>query len=94
MAGTLDLLQRCYAGVHLRDDVLCFNPRPPVQLGELSFSLQFRDTPVQVELTEGHLSICALPEGARAAIKVGLCDDVRELAPGGRVSFDLPQGGA
>ncbi len=94
MAGTLDLLQRCYAGVHLRDDVLCFNPRPPAQLGELSFSLQFRDTPVQVELTEGHLSICALPEGARAAIKVGLCDDVRELAPGGRVSFDLPQGGA
>ena len=92
MAGTLDLLQRCYAGVHLRDDVLCFDPRPR-QLGDLSFSLQFRDTPVQVELTNGRLSVSRF-RGGRAPIKVGLCDDARELSPGGRVTFDLPASGS
>ena len=29
MAGTLDLMQRSYAGTYIRDDVLCFDPRLP-----------------------------------------------------------------
>ena len=32
MAGTLDLVQRSYAGTYIHDDVLCFDPRlPPAQ---------------------------------------------------------------
>src|SRR4029078_10849701 len=27
MAGTLDLMQRSYAGTYISDDVLCFDPR-------------------------------------------------------------------
>ena len=29
MSGTLDVVQRCYAGTHVRDDVLYFDPRLP-----------------------------------------------------------------
>jgi trehalose/maltose hydrolase-like predicted phosphorylase len=47
MAGTLDLMQRSYAGTYIHDDVLCFDPRLPSRLNDLSFSMQFRETPIR-----------------------------------------------
>ncbi|HUL26520.1 MAG TPA: glycosyl hydrolase family 65 protein, partial [Streptosporangiaceae bacterium] len=41
MAGTLDVMQRYYAGTHVRGDVLYFDPRLPGQLDGLSFPIQF-----------------------------------------------------
>ena len=29
MAGTVDLVQRCYLGIETRDDVIWFEPAPP-----------------------------------------------------------------
>jgi trehalose/maltose hydrolase-like predicted phosphorylase len=40
MSGTLDLVQRSYAGTQIRDGVLYFDPRLPPQLGGLSFAMQ------------------------------------------------------
>ena len=64
MSGTLDLMQRNYAGAHVYDDVLHFNPQLPSRLDSLSFSLQFRETPIQVTLTGDHLTLAVHPEGA------------------------------
>src|SRR5260370_13030468 len=47
MSGTLDLMQRNYAGAHVCDDVLHFNPRLPGRPRTLSFSSQFRTPPIQ-----------------------------------------------
>src|SRR6201985_3179595 len=57
MSGTLDLVQRSYAGTYVRDGVLCFDPRLPSRLGGLSFSMQFRQTPIQVTLTRDQLTL-------------------------------------
>ena len=89
MSGTLDLMQRNYAGAHVYDDVLHFNPQLPSRLDSLSFSMQFRETPIQVTLTGDHLTLAVHPEGASRPVRVAVRDDVRELCPGDQTVFEL-----
>jgi trehalose/maltose hydrolase-like predicted phosphorylase len=91
MSGTLDLVQRCYAGSFVRDGVLYFDPRVPSQLGGLSFPMQFRETSIQVTLAGGRLTLAARPEGVNHPIRVAAYGDVRELCPGEQAVFELSQ---
>jgi trehalose/maltose hydrolase-like predicted phosphorylase len=91
MSGTLDLVQRCYAGTFVRDGVLYFDPRLPSQLDSLAFPMQFRETPIQVTLTGDRLTLAVYPEGASRPVRVGARGDVRELCPGEQTVFELSQ---
>ena len=93
MAGTLDVLQRYYAGAQIRDGVLCFDPRLPSALGGLSFPLQFMETPIQVTLSIDRLKLAVHPEGASRPVRAGIPGDVRELCPGDQAEFELRRGG-
>ncbi len=42
MAGTLDIIQRCWSGLEIRDDVLWFNPRLPEDIDSMSFHVRYR----------------------------------------------------
>jgi trehalose/maltose hydrolase-like predicted phosphorylase len=89
MSGTLDLVQRAYVGTHIRDGVLCFDPRLPDPLEGLSFAMQFHRTPIRVTVSDGALTLDAHPEGLSGPIRVAVRDDVRELCPGQRCRFEL-----
>ena len=89
MAGTLDLVQRSYAGIYIRDDVLCFDPRLPSQLRGLSFSMRCREAPIQVTLTGDRLTLAVRAEGASRPVRVAVRDDVRELNVGDQAVFEL-----
>ena len=89
MAGTLDLVQRSYAGIYVRDDVLCFDPRLPSQLRGLSFSMRCREAPIQVTLTGDRLTLAVRAEGASRPVRVAVRDDVRELNAGDQAVFEL-----
>ncbi len=89
MSGTLDLIQRGYVGSEIRDGTLYFKPRLTDRLEGLEFSMQFRGTPMRVQLGDGELTVTAHGEGQSRPIKVGLGEDVRELCPGDRCSFAL-----
>ncbi len=89
MSGTLDLVQRNYAGAHVYDGVLHFNPQLPSRLDSLSFSMQFRETPIRVTLTGDHLTLAVHPEGASRPVRVAVRDDARELRPGDQTVFEL-----
>jgi trehalose/maltose hydrolase-like predicted phosphorylase len=89
MAGTLDLIQRSYAGTYIRDGVLCFDPRLPAPLSSLSFSMQFRQTPIQVTLTPGQLTLTLHAEGGSRSVTVAVGTDTRELSVGDQTVFDL-----
>ena len=89
MAGTLDLVQRSYAGIYVRDDVLRFDPRLPSQLRGLSFSMRCREAPIQVTLTGDHLTLAVRAEGASRPVRVAVRDDVRELNAGDQAVFEL-----
>jgi trehalose/maltose hydrolase-like predicted phosphorylase len=92
MSGTLDLVQRSYAGTQIRDGVLYFDPRLPPQLGGLSFAMQFRGTPILVTLADERLTLTTHREGVRRPISVGVGDEVRELRAGERCMFELRPG--
>ena len=51
MAGTVDLIQRMYAGVETRDQVLRLNPRIPVELGASWFDVRYHGNLVHLDLT-------------------------------------------
>ena len=89
MSGTLDLVLRCYAGTHVRDGALHFDPRLPSRLDGLSFSGQFRDTPIEVTLTGDRLTLAVHPEGVSRPIRVAIPGEVRELRPGEQTVFEL-----
>jgi len=89
MAGTLDVMQRGYAGTRIRDGVLCFNPRLPRRLDEFSFAILFRGTQVSVTLTRDTLTLAVHPEGVSLPIKVAVGNEVRELSPGDHTVFEV-----
>ncbi|MFB9836906.1 glycosyl hydrolase family 65 protein, partial [Actinoallomurus acaciae] len=90
MAGTLDLAQRCYTGLEVREDVLRVAPALPPGLPGLAMELEYR----------GHwgLRLCAdheevrldLPISTRPPIRVAVDDGpVTDLAGGRSLRFGL-----
>lgn len=82
MSGTLDLLQRSYVGAKVRDGVLHFAPTLTDRLDGLSFPMQFRGTSIRVGICDEELTVQALAEGFSRPVRVGIGDEVRELAAG------------
>ena len=64
MVGSLDLLQRGYAGVETRDEVLRIHPVIPRELRSLALQVRYRRHLVDIELTT-----------ERAIVRVGLSDE-------------------
>jgi trehalose/maltose hydrolase-like predicted phosphorylase len=91
MSGTLDLVQRRYAGTEIRDGVLRFDPRLVDHLQGLSFSMQFRGTPLKVRIEGGEIAVSAPGEGFSRPVRVALGGEVCELCAGERVTFALAQ---
>jgi trehalose/maltose hydrolase-like predicted phosphorylase len=89
MAGTLDLIQRSYVGTRVDGDVLRFHPRVTDRLEGLSFAMQFRGTPMRVDLGKDTLTVTVQTEGFSRAIRVGVGDETLELGAGDRRSFRL-----
>jgi trehalose/maltose hydrolase-like predicted phosphorylase len=81
MAGTLDLVQRCYTGLEMRPDTLRFNPAIPGELGSVAFDVRYRGRLIHLEFTtEVARAQLDLTEGA--PITVEIKDTRRTLAPG------------
>jgi alpha,alpha-trehalase len=87
MAGTVDLIQRCYGGVEARGDVLWFDPALPEELPDLRFLLHYRGHRVDVVIARDRLQVLVLPALA-PPIRVGFGSEVVEL--GGGASKEWP----
>jgi len=91
MAGTVDLLQRCYTGLELWGDELRFNPALPDELERLSFQLRYRKHSLSIDLTATTLSISSDPSSADAiAVVVG--EQAVVLQPGAQKQVDYRRG--
>ncbi|MCD1146047.1 family 65 glycosyl hydrolase [Kocuria sp. LUK] len=88
MAGSVDILTRCYTGLELREDMLWLHPVIPPELPEVSFSLLYRGRPVQLELTGDALRLYLGP-GPAGPLRLRLDDRVHELAPGRLHEFPI-----
>jgi trehalose/maltose hydrolase-like predicted phosphorylase len=86
MAGCVDLLQRCFAGLETRQEALWFNPHWPTRYGRLGFTVQYRGHQLTVEVTGREVRVSADP-GSAAGVRVGCGEEVRVLVPGDTAVF-------
>ena len=88
MAGTVDLVQRCYAGMETRQGVLRFNPHLPDELQSVEFSIRYRQHWINIRLTAHSLRIGSRKHDV-PPIRVSVPWRECSLEPGGTVEFDL-----
>jgi trehalose 6-phosphate phosphatase len=86
MAGTIDILQRCFAGVETRDDALWLNPYWPSHLGILEFDLVYRGHPLTLRVTGKGVRVSA-GAGTQRPIRLQCRGESAVLGPGETVTF-------
>lgn len=88
MAGSVDLLQRCFTGLEMRDDRLVFRPYWPESLGMLSFPIMYRGHHLTVRIDEHGLDVDSGP-GHADPVTITCRGSSTELAPGSTVHFPI-----
>ncbi|MGB3224642.1 MAG: glycosyl hydrolase family 65 protein, partial [Desulforhopalus sp.] len=88
MAGTVDLMQRCYSGLETRQDALWFNPALPEEVQSLTFNILYREHWLHVIIQKKSINISSRGETS-LPINVGLRDKLHELQTGGTIELDL-----
>jgi alpha,alpha-trehalase len=92
MAGTVDVLQRCYTGLDLRGDVLWLNPRLPDPVQRLRLAVRYRGHSLGLDIGREAIRVSA-ERCAAASMQVGIRDRVYELAAGEIREFPLARPG-
>jgi len=88
MAGTVDILQRCYTGLEFHDDILFFNPDIPQGLEKIRMKIKYRGNWFDITATPNSLSI-ACDKCELEATRVGFHGKEYELSPGETLNFDI-----
>ena len=89
MAGTIDLVQRCYMGMETRGDTIWFRPCLPEALSSgLVFRFQYRGNWFSVSATPQVLSV-TFDSGWHPLARIGVAGQVSELRPGETRAFTL-----
>jgi len=88
MAGTADILQRCYAGLEVRDEALWLHPVMPAELAGLHLNVRFRGCDLTVDLDRHRVGIEA-GRGRAHPITLMLSGEPVVLRPGQSVEVAL-----
>lgn len=91
MAGTVDIVQRCWTGLEARDGVLRFNPVLPEGLGQIEFEMRYRQHDLSVTVTHERITIRA-SRGSAPPIRVALGSETSELEAGAMLEFSIARG--
>jgi trehalose/maltose hydrolase-like predicted phosphorylase len=88
MAGTVDLIQRMYTGLEMREEVLWFNPVLPQELTNIHLPLRYRGHWLSIRLNHETLTVSFERGGAHPA-HIGFRDQVYEMCQGECQEFAL-----
>lgn len=88
MAGTVDVIQRCYTGIEMRAGVLMFNPRLPYEVRQLNATLRYRRHVLDVVIAQDRLTVSSRIMTADP-VTISYRGRSRELSPGQSFSFKL-----
>lgn len=89
MAGTADMIIRCYAGVETRQNTLWLHPALPTELHAVSFQLSYRGQPIGITLTHERARLQLHPCSANP-VRVRVENIERTLSPGDTWDVILP----
>jgi beta-phosphoglucomutase family hydrolase len=89
MAGSVDMVLRCYTGLEIRDDKLWLHPVLPAELAWATFTINYREQPIRLEVTASNLrlhvhaggarTVTVMVEGVEATLSPG---EIRDFALG------------
>jgi alpha,alpha-trehalase len=88
MAGTVDLVQRCYLGLEVREDAVWMSPVLPEEMRHLELRLRYRGRWLDVAIDDGRLKVSARRDWA-AEVEVGVKDELYLLKPGESIEVAL-----
>ncbi|MBD3241327.1 MAG: CBS domain-containing protein, partial [Chitinivibrionales bacterium] len=88
MAGTVDIMQRCYTGLEVQGDVLWFNPCLPQTLTALRMRTRFRGRWLQITLSQDEMTV-TVEDGGGGAVQLGVCDTMHTIEQGQTRTFCL-----
>lgn len=88
MAGTVDLMQRCYTGLDIRDQVLWFNPSLPQELSDTRLRLRYRGHWLSLRFTDEKITV-SFDRGWSQPVCIGFQGEVYEMVEGETREFEL-----
>ncbi|HZK58301.1 MAG TPA: beta-phosphoglucomutase family hydrolase [Cryobacterium sp.] len=88
MAGSVDMVVRCYTGLEIRDNMLWLHPVLPSELAAVAFTINYREQPIRLELTPTSLRL-RLHAGGATPIRVRVEGQEATLSPGETRDFQL-----
>ena len=87
MAGTVDLMQRCFTGLETRSNRIILSPQWPETLGVLAIPIHYRGLHLYLRVSGKGVIISVDPRDAAAGIEVECRGRVVQLMPGTTVRF-------
>jgi trehalose/maltose hydrolase-like predicted phosphorylase len=87
MAGTVDLMQRCFTGLETRSNRIILSPQWPETLGVLAIPIHYRGLHLHLRVSGKGVIISVDPRDAAAGIEVECRGRVVQLMPGTTVRF-------
>jgi len=88
MAGTVDILQRCYTGLEFHDDVVYLNPSIPEGLPTLSMTIKYRGKCFDIALSSETMIVVSR-ECELQATRVSFRGATYPLEPGETLELDV-----
>lgn len=88
MAGTVDIVQRVWTGIEIKDDLLRFNPQLPVDIEHLELRIRYRGHSIDLRLDHDTLTLHA-HTGTTAPIALLVGEEKYELQSGTTREFPL-----
>ncbi len=81
MSGCIDILQRGYAGLEIRSDILILNPLLPKSINRIRFHIRYRKHWLNLEITQHVVKVRSLTSKA-TPITMMIKDEIIRLFPG------------
>jgi trehalose/maltose hydrolase-like predicted phosphorylase len=88
MAGTVDMVQRCYTGLEIRGGILWLNPRLPKEIEGFNMRIRYRGHWIWMQFTQQKVEV-SFESGRSPHIQIGFVDKVYELGEGDCKEFLL-----
>jgi len=88
MSGCIDILQRGYAGLEIRSDILILNPLLPKSINRISFHIRYRKHWLDLEITQDVVTVKSLTSKA-TPFTIMIRDEIIRLYPGNLVVVSI-----
>ncbi len=88
MAGSVDIVQRCYTGLEIRDEILWLNPRLPREIKQIKFDIRYRSHWIKLKMNHKKLWI-DFDKGWASPVEINVCGKSKLFETNDSAEFDI-----